>query len=67
MTALSELLHSVLTQYSLMTAFTVVGITVWISYWVSTKLTRGRLHGSAIAILMGLLFAYLGGRATGGQ
>ena len=67
MTALSELLQGVLTKYSLMTAFTVVGTTVWISYWVSAKLTRGRLHGSAIAILMGLLFAYLGGRATGGQ
>jgi malonate transporter MadM subunit len=28
-----------------------------IAYWASDKLTRGRLHGSAIAILIGLILA----------
>ncbi|MBK1883289.1 malonate transporter subunit MadM [Luteolibacter pohnpeiensis] len=52
---------------SLLVAFAVVGATVWISYVLSAKLTRGRVHGSAIAILFGLAFAYWGGVATGGE
>lgn len=67
MVELLESLQNVLTKYSLVTAFAIVGVTVWISYFVSDRLTRGRLHGSAIAILIGLLSAYLGGIATGGE
>ncbi|MBM81769.1 MAG: malonate transporter subunit MadM [Planctomycetaceae bacterium] len=55
-----------MTKYSLVTAFALVGIVVWLSYGVSQKVTRGRMHGSAIAILIGLLLAYIGGIATGG-
>ncbi len=64
---LLELLRQVLTKYSLVTAFAVIGVTVWGSYFLSDCLTRGRLHGSAIAILIGLLLAYVGGIATGGE
>jgi malonate transporter MadM subunit len=60
-------LHEVLTKYSLVTAFAVIGATVWMSYVMSDRLTRGRLHGSAIAILIGLLLAYIGGIVTGGK
>ena len=56
-----------LIKYSLVTAFAVVGATVWISYILSDKLTRGRLHGSAIAILIGLILAYVGGVVMGGK
>lgn len=56
-----------LTKYSLVTAFAVIGATVWISYFLSDKLTKGRLHGSAIAILIGLLLALIGGLVTGGK
>lgn len=59
-------IESVLTKYSLVTAFVFVGLIVWASYVVSRRLTSGRMHGSAIAILTGLLLAYLGGVATGG-
>jgi len=62
-----ELLQSGLSGYSLVTAFAVIGATVWISYFLSDRLTKGRLHGSAIAILMGLLLAYIGGIITGGK
>lgn len=62
-----EFLNSVLAKYSLVTAFAVVGATVWVSYFLSAKLTRGRLHGSALAILIGLILAYIGGRTTGGD
>lgn len=67
MTELLEAVQVVPTKYSLVTAFAIVGATVWFSYLVSDRLTRGRLHGSAIAILMGLLLAYVGGVVTGGK
>ena len=67
MTELLEAVQGVLAKYSLVTGFAVVGATVWFSYLVSDRLTRGRLHGSAIAILMGLLLAYVGGVVTGGR
>ena len=62
-----ESLTKVLTANSLIVAFVFVGILVWLSYLVSNKLTRGRIHGSAVAITMGLVLAYIGGRMTGGS
>lgn len=67
MTELLDAVQTVLAKYSLVTGFAVVGATVWFSYLVSDRLTRGRLHGSAIAILMGLLLAYVGGVVSGGK
>lgn len=58
-------LDIVLTKSGLLTAFAVVGLTMLVSYWASEKLTRGRLHGSAIAILLGLLMAALAGGKQG--
>lgn len=51
----------------LIVAFAVIGITMFISHFISVKFTRGRVHGSAIAILFGLILAYFGGLHTGGQ
>ena len=67
MMELFDSLDGIWTKYSLITAFAVIGVTVWVSYFLSDRLTRGRLHGSAIAILIGLLLAYLGGIITGGK
>ena len=66
MTTVIDLIAQVMSQYGLITAFAVVGITVWVSYQLSARLTRGHLHGSAIAIMLGLLAAYVGGVVTGG-
>lgn len=63
---MSETIAAVLAKYSLVTAFAIVGATVWISYLLSDRLTKGRLHGSAIAIIIGLMLAYAGGVATDG-
>lgn len=63
---LLKLIEEVLTKYSLVTAFAVIGVSVWLSYVLSERLTKGRIHGSAIAILIGLILAYGGGVATGG-
>lgn len=57
--------EKVLTSYSLVTAFAVVGVTVWISYMLAERLTRGRVHGSAIAIFLGLVAAYCAGGKQG--
>lgn len=62
-----DLLLGVLTKNSLITAFAFVGLLVWMSYWISAKLTRGHVHGSAIAIALGLVLAYIGGVRTGGS
>jgi malonate transporter MadM subunit len=62
-----ELLNDVFVRNGLVTAFTFVGVVVWLSYLVSDKFTRGRIHGSSIAILVGLVLAYFGGVLTGGS
>lgn len=67
MTELVDAIEGILSKYNLVTAFAVVGVTVWVSYFLSDRLTKGRLHGSAIAILMGLILAYVGGVLTGGK
>lgn len=61
------ILGDVLIRNGLITAFAFVGITVWLSYFISGRLTGGRIHGSAIAILTGLVLAYVGGAFTGGN
>ncbi len=63
----NDTLTTVLSENPLITAFAFVGILVWVSYWISAKLTRGHIHGSAIAIAIGLVLAYFGGAATGGS
>jgi len=64
---LLDTLTGVLAKNALITAFVFVGILVWLSYFLSGKLTRGRLHGSAVAITVGLLLAWIGGSVTGGS
>ncbi|MDX1405531.1 MAG: malonate transporter subunit MadM [Woeseiaceae bacterium] len=62
-----ESLADVLSKNSLITAFVFVGVLTWLSYEISARLTRGHIHGSAIAITIGLVLAYLGGSVTGGN
>ena len=62
-----ESLERVLSANALITAFMFVGTLVWLSYLMSAKLTRGHVHGSAIAIATGLVLAWYGGLATGGS
>ncbi len=54
-------------ENGLVAAFAMVGVVMWFSYVLSKRLTFGRIHGSAIAIVIGLALAYVGGRLTGGQ
>src|SRR6476469_877876 len=62
-----EILQKAAAANGLVTAFAVVGVVVLISGQISRRLTFGRVHGSAIAILIGLALAYWGGTVTGGH
>ncbi|MHB1192991.1 MAG: malonate transporter subunit MadM [Longimicrobiales bacterium] len=62
-----ETLGGVLAANGLVTAFAFVGLLTWVSYLASNRLTRGHIHGSAIAILAGLVLAWVGGVFTGGS
>ncbi len=55
-----------LTTQGLLTAFALTGLVMLLSEFVSARLTRGRIHGSAIAVLAGLALAWAGGSLTGG-
>ena len=60
-------LPSFLGNGSIVTAFLFSGVIILVSNFISHKLTKGRLHPSAIAIFFGLVLAYLGGSLTGGE
>ena len=64
---MSDVLESVFVRNNLVVALAVVGLVMGLSYWLAERLTRGRLHGSAIAIALGLCAAYWGGITTGGS
>ena len=62
-----EPIHAVLVRYSLLTAFALAGALTWTGHILAEKVFRGRIHGSAIAILAGLVLSAIGGIATGGK
>jgi len=62
-----EIIQREATQNGLVAAFALVGIVVLFSGQLSRRLTFGRIHGSAIAILIGLVLAWWGGRISGGH
>lgn len=62
-----EIIHKTAEQNGLVVAFAIVGLIMLVSGSISRKLTFGRVHGSAIAILIGLGLAYLGGKMSGGS
>ncbi len=64
---IDDALSAVLAKNGLITAFVFVGFLVWVSYQISARLTRGHIHGSAIAITLGLVLAWVGGSMTGGS
>ena len=62
-----DIIETVFVRNNLIVAFAVVGVTIWFSYRLADVLTQGRIHGSAIAISLGLIAAYFGGTSTGGN
>ncbi len=64
---ITDILVDILTANSIITAFIFVGLLTVISYKFSAHFTKGYFHGSAIAIILGLLTAYMGGFITNGD
>ena len=62
-----ENISQVLTGNGLITAFLFSGIVLFLANQISDKLTRGRIHSSAVAIFLGLVAAYIGGLITEGE
>ncbi len=62
-----EIIAHALRENPLVTAFAFVGLIMLVSVYLSRYLTLGRVHGSAIAIVIGLGLAYWGGIQTGGS
>ena len=60
------IISGIMSSYGLVMSFAVIVVVMWISYGIS-KLTKGRIHGSAIAIVLGLVLAFIGGITTGGS
>ena len=50
-----------LEKNGLVFAFLVVGLIMYVSYYISKKITKSRIPGAAIAISSGLVIAYFGG------
>ncbi len=51
----------------LVMSFLIVGVITMFSNFIAAKVARGRIHASAIAIFLGLILAYIGGRISGGS
>ena len=62
-----DMLSHLFIANGLLVAFATVGLIMWFSHSISKRLTFGRIHGSAIAIVIGLVLAFIGGVTTGGE
>jgi malonate transporter MadM subunit len=60
-------IEHVFVEQSLVAAFAVIGALILVSNLAAKHFTNGRVHGSAIAIVLGLVLAYVGGVYTGGK
>jgi malonate transporter MadM subunit len=63
----TESLHKIVAEQGLVLAFALVGVLMWLSAVICRRLTAGRIHASAIAIVAALALAWLGGVLTGGK
>lgn len=67
MKAIADIIVKLFVDNAFVMSFLIVGVIAMFSNFVSTKITKGRIHSSAIAIFFGLILAYIGGRVTGGS
>lgn len=55
-----DIIEKLVDKNGLIFAFLVVGAIMWASYWVSKNILRSKIPGVAIAIIVGLMLAFLG-------
>ena len=64
---MTSFLNELVGPRQLIFAFVMVGLLTWLCYAFSKHITKNRIHGSAVAIIIGLALAYYGGVTTGGK
>lgn len=62
-----DIIEKIFTGNAFVMSFMIVAVVVMISNFISKKVTKGRVHYSAIAIFIALILAYIGGKVTGGE
>ena len=67
MNTVFEVAQNIMINNGLVMSFLFIGLLMWFSTMISKYLTKGRIHSSAIAIILGLILAYVGGVLTGGN
>ena len=61
-----KIFTSMATSYGLVGAFILVAVIMWVSYTFAGMIKQKRM-GSAIAIMIALVVAFIGGKVTGGE
>jgi len=62
-----KIILDIFVKNGLVMSFLFIGLVTYLAYLISDKLTNKRIHGSAIAIVFGLMLAYWGGIQTAGH
>jgi len=62
-----EILYKFLDKNALIVAFVTVGGIMYLGELISTYVLRKKIPGSAVAIFLGLVFAYVAGNNSGGE
>jgi malonate transporter MadM subunit len=62
-----EYITNLLVKNGLVFAFLITGMLILSADFLSKKMTKNKIPGSAIAIFLGLVIAYIGGMLTGGN
>ena len=57
-----NILEKIIDKNGFVFAFFFVGMMMLVSYWLSKKMTNNKIPGAAIAIMLGLVLAYFGGK-----
>ncbi|WP_321345221.1 malonate transporter subunit MadM [Breoghania sp.] len=63
----STTIMKIVGSYGMVTTFAVLGIMTIIATYLSKNVLKGRIDPSALAVIMALILAYIGGAATGGK
>lgn len=62
-----ETINSFLVKNGLVVAFLITGVIMYVANFLSLNVFKKKVPGAAIAIIFGLLMAYIGGAITGGK
>lgn len=63
---LGAMILNLFVKNGMVASFMILGIIMWVAYKLA-GLTHNKIKGSAIAIILGLILAYIGGATTGGS